>query len=171
MKRGFKLRFPERDVRKWAARYDELFDGPVAVLVPRARERGYLTAGELQTIARWKSPRTAPQVARNDDDFVRETTRVALSTPSRRLRIEALTLLEGVHWPTASVILHLVHSDPHPILDVRALWSVGISPAPAYRFEFWDRYVAFTTATARRLGVSMRELDRALWQYSKEKQG
>lgn len=39
-------------------------------------------------------------------------TRVALSTPSERLRIEVLTLLDGVGWPTASVLLHLTPQAP-----------------------------------------------------------
>ena len=109
-------------------------------------------------------------MARNSDDFVRAITAVMLSTKSERLRVEVLTLLQGVNWPTASVILHFVHPDPYPILDVRALWSVGFSRPPAYNFEFWTEYVAFTRREARRLEVSMRELDRALWQYSKERQ-
>jgi hypothetical protein len=170
MTRGFRLRLSERDVRRWAARYDDSVDTLVEDVGRKARERGHLTAGELRILARWKTPRSAPQVARNDDGFVAETTRVALSTRAPRLRIEVLTLLDGVHWPTASVILHFAHREPHPILDVRALWSLGVSPAPAYAFPFWERYLAFTRALARRLRVSMRDLDRALWQYSKEKQ-
>jgi hypothetical protein len=63
-----------------------------------------------------------------------------------------------------------VYPGRYPILDVRALWSLGFSRPPAYTFGFWSEYVAFTRSEARRLGVSMRELDRALWQYSKERQ-
>jgi hypothetical protein len=171
MTRGFKLRFPERDVRRWAARYDATVDRLVEDVGRRSRERGHLTARDLQTLARWKTPRSAPQVARNDGAFVAETTGVALSSRDPRLRIEVLTLLDGVHWPTASVILHFAHREPHPILDVRALWSLGVSPPPPYGFDFWDHYVTFTRVVARRLRVSMRELDRALWQYSEERQG
>ena len=167
---GFRLRFAERDVRRWAARYDTSVDTLVEDVGRRARERGHFTARELQTLARWKTPRSAPQVARNDGAFVAEITRVALSTRDPRLRIEVLTLLDGIHWPTASVVLHFAHRDPHPILDVRALWSLGVSPAPPYGFPFWERYVTFTRALARRTRVSMRALDRALWQYSKETQ-
>lgn len=98
-------------------------------------------------------------------------TRVAFATECERPRIEVLLLLRGVAWPTASVILHFVYPDRYPVLDYRALWSVGVSPAPPYTFAFWEPYLAFTRATARRLKVSMRDLDRALWQYSKEKQG
>jgi hypothetical protein len=82
-------------------------------------------------------------------------------------------LLEGVAYPTASVILHFLHRDPYPILDVRALWSVSAdAPASerAYGFEFWSAYVDYTRELASQRGVSMRTLDRALWQYAFEHQ-
>jgi hypothetical protein len=165
-----RLRLPARDVRKWAARYDQGVDDGLAELGQRARKRGYLTGKDLRALARWKTPRTAAQVARNAEGFVRDVTRVAFATECERPRIEVLLLLRGVAWPTASVILHFVYPERYPVLDYRALWSVGVSPAPLYGFAFWERYLAFTRATARRLEVTMRDLDRALWQYSKEKQ-
>ena len=167
----FKLRFAGSEVAKWAGRYDAAFDARVEEIGRQARKRGYLSHRDLGDLARWKTPRSAPRIARNDSEFVRETTRVALGTSSERLRIESLTLLEGVEWPTASVILHFAHEDPYPILDYRALWSLGVRPPPRYGFDMWQAYVAFTRATADRVGVSMRCLDRALWQFSKERQG
>jgi hypothetical protein len=165
-----RLRFKAREVHALARRYRYSAERPLVAIGRRARARGHLTAQELRTIARWKTPRSAPRVARNSDDFVRALTAVMLSTKSERLRVEVLTLLQGVNWPTASVILHFVHPDRYPILDVRALWSMGFSRPPVYNFEFWAEYVAFTRREARRLKVGMRELDRALWQYSKERQ-
>ena len=134
MSGGFSLRFPARDVRKWAALYDARADDGLAELGRRARERGYLTGKDLRALARWKTPRTAAQVARNEEGFVREVTRVAFATDCERPRIEVLMLLRGVAWPTASVILHFVYPERYPILDYRALWSVGVSPAPRYAF-------------------------------------
>jgi hypothetical protein len=167
----FKLRFAESEVREWAKRFPAELDLRVEAVGREARGRGYLSLGDLQALGRWKTPRTAPLIARNDPKFVREVTGVALSTSSERLRIEALTLLEGVNWPTASVILHFAHKDRYPIIDFRALWSLGVKPPARYEFEAWESYVAFTRGVAGRLGVGMRVLDRALWQYSKERQG
>jgi hypothetical protein len=62
-----------------------------------------------------------------DEDYVAEITRFAFTTECERARVESLTLLDGVSWPTATVILHLFHSDPYPILDFRSLWSVSIN--------------------------------------------
>ena len=80
-------------------------------------------------------------------------------------------LLDGVNWPTASVLLHFGARDPYPILDFRALWSLQVSVPKQYGFEFWWAYSECCRVLAKKHKVSMRTLDRALWQYSKEKQG
>ena len=135
------------------------------------KKRGFLTKPEFLELCRWKSPRSKHLVERNSVGFVEEVTRTALSTPEERLRIEVLTLLTGVGWPSASVLLHFAHVDPYPILDYRALWSLGIDHVPAaYDFDFWMAYTLFCRKLAAEVGVSMRQLDRALWQYSKENQ-
>jgi hypothetical protein len=79
-------------------------------------------------------------------------------------------LLDGVSWPTASVILHFCHPEPYPVLDYRALWAVGVDAPSAYTFELWWGYVQICREIARETGMDMRELDRALWQYAKENQ-
>jgi hypothetical protein len=68
-------------------------------------------------------------------------------------------------------MLHFAHRDLYPILDFRALWSLGHEKPPAfYTFDFWWEYVQSCRARAKECGVSMRVLDRALWQFSKENQ-
>ena len=167
----FTLRFPPADIPHWAARYDYPAEAVIAAdLAPAARARGNLTRAELITLAEWKSPRIRPRIAANDDAFVEAATRAAFATPDERLRIEVLTLLRGVAWPMASVILHWCHPDRYPVLDYRALWSLGIDPPPRYDFPLWQAYTGCCRELAARAGVSMRVLDRALWQYSKEKQ-
>ena len=91
-------------------------------------------------------------------------------TPDERQRIEALTRLHGVDYPTASVLLHLAHRDSYPIIDFRALWSLGVeTPPTAYFFTYWWAYTQACRSLAKDAGVRMRTLDRALWQYSKER--
>ena len=167
----FTLRFPPADVPHWAARYDTPGDAAIAdELAPAARARGHLTHDELLALGRWKSPRIGPRLAANDPGYVEAVTAAALATPSERLRLAVLTLLSGVAWPMASVILHWCHAEPYPILDFRAVWSVGLNQLPAYDFPFWQAYTACCREVAGGVGVSMRVVDRALWQYSKEKQ-
>jgi hypothetical protein len=68
----------------------------------------------------------------------------------------------------ASVILHWFHRDGYPILDWRALESVGAPLDQPYNFEFWWKYTEFCRDAADTAGVSMRDFDRALWRYSYE---
>jgi hypothetical protein len=167
----FKLQFPKRQIPHWAEQYAyQIGDADITNLGRKARERGYLRKDDYLTLCYWKTPRTQSRCARNPDDRVREATRLALGTTDNRAKIGILRLLDGVDWPTASVILHFCDPLPYPILDYRALWSLGYRKPPPYTFEFWMAYTAFTRELSRATGHSMRTVDRALWQYSKEKQ-
>ncbi|MEW6614294.1 MAG: hypothetical protein AB1401_02325 [Thermodesulfobacteriota bacterium] len=134
------------------------------------QSKRYIEKKELFKIAHWKAPRSANHVYKNDEDYINEVTRLSFTTTSERAKIEVLTILDGVSWPTASVILHLFHSDPYPILDFRALWSVSLDVPVQYSYKFWWPYVEFCRDIAGRNNVDMRTLDKALWQYSKENQ-
>jgi hypothetical protein len=70
--------------------------------------------------------------------------------------------------PTASTLLYFAFPDDYPILDVRALQSLGVKSRSGYSVTFWLNYLDACRALARRAGVSLRTLDKALWQYSKE---
>ncbi len=166
------LKFPENKIDYWAGQYDyPLQDTPVTDLVPEVRQCGFLTLNQLFVVAQWKSPRSAGHIQNNDEDYVRTITGFALHTENERAKIEVLTILDGVSWPTASVILHFFHAENYPILDFRALWSVGAKDPAQYTFGFWWDYVLFCRDLADRAGKDMRTLDMALWAYSKENQG
>ena len=165
------LKFAEDSIRHWAERNtSEDYLTIQNDIVPRVRERGYVERADFLTVCEWKSPRTRPRCAKNSEGFVREVTRASLGTHDERLRIEVLTLLDGVGWPTASVFLHFFSNDKYPILDYRALRSLSTEPPPEYDFAHWWGYVEFCRELATRNHLSMRTLDRALWQYSKENQ-
>jgi hypothetical protein len=169
----FQPRFPLTEIPRIASAYDieEQGDHEVEPLGRAAHERGYYTREEFLALCVWKTPRSKPRCEANEEEFVHEVTRIALSTPVERLRIEVLRLLQGVEWPTASVLLHFGYSDLYPILDFRALWSLQVEPPKAgYDFEFWQGYTTYCRELARQAGVDMRTLDRALWQHSKVNQ-
>jgi hypothetical protein len=165
------LRFNLADIEGIAQRYPiPVREDDLMGLRAKILQRGCLTKGELQEVAYWKAPRSAGHAGKNSDGYVVEVTQCAFEAGCERTRIEVLTLLDGVSWPTASVILHLFHRAPYPILDFRALWSISLDVPPQYSFGFWWSYVEFCRKTAEETGVDMRTLDRALWQYSKENQ-
>jgi hypothetical protein len=167
----FRLRFPERDIPKWSSRYDYPPDPVIQdEIVPRVRKSGCLTKPDFLAICRWKTPRSQSRCRSNPPDFIESVSKIALSTSNERLRIEILTLLNGVNWPTASTLLFWLHKEEYPILDFRALWSLGYAKLPEYNFSFWSDYVQYCRKLAHKSGVTVRTLDRALWQYSNEKQ-
>ena len=167
----FKLRFKEDRIHYWADRYsyasEARFEDEVA---PVARKRGYLTREEFLILCEWKTPRTKPLVLKNPEDIVKAVTRAALESRHEDVKIGVLRSLNGVSWPTASVVLHFCDKRPYPILDFRALWSLSCDVPSSYTVDFWLAYTAFVRALALRNGHSMRIVDRALWQFSKERQ-
>ena len=166
----FRLQFRISKIRSFASRYEYAGrDAVDAVLrsIPAVKKRGYLRKKDLEQLAYWKSSRSSGRVKRNDGSYVKAVTQFALKTSDERARIEVLTSLDGVGWPTASSILHFFHRSPYPILDFRALESLSVE-VPRYTFSFWWDYVDFCRKLSRRAKVDMRTLDRALWQFSKE---
>jgi hypothetical protein len=167
---NFRLRLPENELATWAKRYSYPGDAEIEARVKPARARGHLLRDEFLALCRWKTPRSQPRCRRNRDDDIRDVTRIALSTTDEELKIRVLLRLDGVSWPTASVILHFCDRGKYPILDIRALWSAGLRHVPSYSFTLWWAYTRFTRDISRRTGLSMRTIDLALWQYSKERQ-
>ncbi|MHB1699709.1 MAG: HhH-GDP family DNA glycosylase [Acidobacteriaceae bacterium] len=173
---SYTLRFDPGKIAVLAARYisqntDQAAEERIMTEIgPTARRNGFYSRAEFLELCHWKTPRTQPRCAENDELFVRDVTALALGTGNERLRIEALTLLCGVSWPTASVLLHFGHANPYPILDFRALWSLGKEPPSEYDFRFWWEYVQVCRDIADKHSIDMRTLDRALWQYSADNQ-
>lgn len=168
----FSLRFKKSEISYWSSRYkaDILEDYIEKKLHPTIQANKYLTSTQLLKLCEWKTSRTKSRVAKNSEEFIRAVTETAFSTPSEQLRIEVLTLLQGVSWPTASVLLHFGSSESYPILDFRALWSLGLRVPEQYDFEFWLTYTQLCRKLSVEGNVTMRILDRALWQFSKENQ-
>lgn len=175
-----KLRFCESEINCWANCYTE-FQGTdysereeqVIGLRVDIRQRGYLTKEDLQRIASWKSQRRASLTLENSDNFIKEVTAQAFTSTDDWEKLISLTRLEGIREPTASAILHLYDEDEspydeggYPILDIHALWSVGLPWKQRNSYPFWLEYIEFCRNIANRNNVSMRELDRALWKYS-----
>lgn len=166
---SFTLQFDPAMMAGLASRYPQAYDDEISgQIAPAVRARGYFTKPELVKLCEWKTPRSRPLVARNDEDEVREATRLALSTSSEALRIKIPMLLSGVGWPTASVVLHFCHQDRYPILDVRALEALGVTGVATFTVPLWTGYVAACRQLDDQTGLGMRAIDRALWQWSKD---
>jgi hypothetical protein len=166
---AFEIQFPPEQVPDLAARFPEVNEGAVDAIGPVARARGYYLRREFLVVCAWKTPRSAPRVALNTEPRVRSATRRAFAEADEAIRMEALLSLEGVGVPTASTLLYFAFPALYPILDVRALESLGVKPRSQYPISFWLGYLEACRALAAQCDVSLRTLDKALWQWSKER--
>ena len=166
---AFEIQFPPEQVPDLAARFPPVDEGAVDTIGPAARARGYYRRGEFLLVCAWKTPRSAPRVALNTERAVRAATRRALAETDEAVRMQALLSLSGVGVPTASTLLYFAFPALYPILDVRALQSLGVKPRSQYPISFWLGYLESCRALAAACGVSIRTLDKALWQWSKER--
>ena len=166
---AFEIQFPPELVPELAARFPAVDEGAVEVIGAAARARGYYRRREFLAVCAWKTPRSAPKVALNTAPVIRAATRRALADADEATRMAALLALSGVGVPTASTLLFFAFPARYPILDVRALESLGVKPRSQYPIAFWLGYLEACRALADRCGVSLRTLDKALWQWSKER--
>jgi hypothetical protein len=164
----FELQFPSEEIEALARRFPESDETRLLAVGAAVRSRGHYTRDEFIEVCAWKTPRSRPKVAANPAAAVIEATARALGTADEAKRIAALIGLSGVGVPTASTLLYVAFPDDYPILDVRALESLGVKPRSTYPIPFWLAYLEECRRLARRSGVSLRTLDKALWQRSKE---
>jgi hypothetical protein len=165
-------RLPPAEVRAWASRFPSGPD-PDPVLeeiAPAVRARGWFRRDEFLAAYRWKTHRTIGLAEKYTDDEIADITGVAFRQQDEKLRVCLLRALDGVSWPVASTLLHVGLDPSYPIIDFRALWALGSAMPGAVTFEFWWAYVECCRALAERAGVTVRELDKALWAYSEANQ-
>jgi len=164
----FELQFPPDELAALARRFPPMDDAPYLAAGTAARARGHYTRAEFIAVCGWKTARSRPKVALNSERAVADATGRAFATTDEAARMGALLELEGVGVPTASALLYFAFPDAYPVLDVRALDSLGVRSRSQYRVDFWLGYLAACRQLAQRHGIDLRTLDKALWQYSKE---
>jgi hypothetical protein len=129
--------------------------------------QGERTRANLRIICGWKSKRRLALLANNSDAAIDAALNLALKSNSIRDAVLALTSLHGVGLKMASAILTAIDPDNYTVLDFRALQALGMPDNSTI-----DLYVAYVEACrrlAKGCGCSLRNFDRANWQWSKRK--
>ena len=174
-KNYFQLRFSPSELEKWTKSYNESQHPKNAELEHRILEeirkavykRGYLTRDEFLDVCRWKSHRPKRFHEANSINMVEQVTKIALSSQTcPELKLKILMTLSGVNAPVATVFLHFFDQEKYPILDFRALWSLKTEVPKQYTFDFYEAYTAACREISMTHNITMRDLDKALWQYS-----
>jgi len=171
----------EKFIEKYSKKYDEKYknrylEDKILSKIKSQFSKGktkYLTKGILADIVYWKAKRAKGHAEKNDDAFVVEVTSKCLSSTNEQFKVEGLTLLNGVKYRMATAILHFCFPSKYTIMDYRAWWTLQRKGylASSYKikddFEHWQRYLSVCRKISHRYQRRLRELDKALWKYSK----
>jgi hypothetical protein len=161
----FQLQFDASKILALSKLY-EFADDSGALAAGQQIVNGDYSLSNLQTIIAWKSPRSTGRVQRNSEADVADALHLARSAKTDRSAVAVLIGLRGVDVPVASAIVAAVDPNRFTIVDYRALESLGVK-RPSPTIDFYLEYVAYCRSLAMEHGVSLRDLDRALWQWSK----
>jgi hypothetical protein len=167
---SFQLQFKPALIPKLTARYSDEKERE-AFVAGRRIARGDHGRANLEAIFRWKTGgRGISRLARKTDEEIAEALRLAIEAETERAAIAVLCGLTGVEIPVASAILTAITPERYTIIDYRALEALGVENG-YLSIEFYLTYLSRCRELAKLNHVTLRELDRALWQWSKERSG
>ena len=177
-------------VSYWAGKYDARMSRPNrrfpagSVIAEEAAlrqwladlpEPKFLDKEHFVRIAMWKSPRPKPHYESNEESHIKDVTRQAYLATYEEEKLKILCDdddLHGVRIPVASTILYFMFPNNFPIFDIRVRtalaeankWSRPVKDAGV---DAWKQYVVLMRQLTAQLGVELRALDKALWEYTK----
>ena len=164
---NFELQFPTTQIKELATRY-QYDDDAEALDAGRRIKCGECSRSNLEIIFRWKTRgRGIGRLEGNSEDEIADALRLAVQAKTERAAISVLCGLFGVEIPVASAILTAIDPERYTIIDVRALQSLGVDDDPK-TVDYYLEYLKHCRELAGQNSVSLRDLDRALWQWSKE---
>ncbi|WP_155253213.1 hypothetical protein [Bradyrhizobium japonicum] len=168
----FVLRFPVEMIPALAAAHVEDDDERRAFAAGRRIAAGSRARDDFMSIFEWKTRgRGRSRPARNSDVEIRDALDLAMAARTERSAIAVLSGLVGVDVPVASAVMTAIDPARYTILDFRALWSLGVEQnSPYYPIPYFLDYLTTCRQIAAETGTSLRDLDRALWGYSKRNQ-
>ena len=163
----FELQFDPADIPRLATSYGPERDD--AALAAGGRIRGgEFTRKNLSEIFDWKTKgRGRSRLRGNSDEEITDAIRLAVSAKTERAAIAVLLGLNGVLVPVASAILTAIDPERYTVIDFRALEALGSKSADR-TINFYLTYLDACRKFAKAHRVPLRDLDRALWQWSYE---
>lgn len=166
----FKLQFRVTQIRELASRYASHQD-EAALKAGQCIAGGDFCRKNLEEVFEWKTGgRGRSRLRDNSDEEIADALRLAVEAKTPRAAVAVLTGLHGVAVPVASAILTVIDPACYTIIDWRALEALGIS-APNPSTEFYLAYLAKCRKIVDKNPGhcdNLRQLDRAMWQWSKE---
>jgi len=173
----FRLQYDPADIPALAARYlaTPYKDWAAADEDRLAEEAGWrlvncpFDIADVRTIVFWKSHRRMDLFEQNDASAVEAAVKDAIAATHAadvRGAIQSLMRLSGVGLKMASAILTAMFPTLYTVCDFRASHALGHKDFSSLRY--YIEYLAECRAMATQYRVSLRDFDRANWQWSKE---
>jgi len=178
-----KLRIDDDFVRQWHPRYDDTeCDEPQYQSILRAVASDLSASGTISRetfldIWKWKKAIRKIGAVRMDqyEAIYRQAFRLAASDPPERKLARLLTpgiKLPGVEAPSGSTLLHFMHPQLMPIIDVRTvevLFEAGLISGKQRNLAHYEEFRHAIDEIRRRCpGWTLRQIDRALFAYHKQ---
>ena len=171
---SWSVKYDMKETKKFRDLYEQIMN-KLKESFPNGKVR-HITLDILRDIVKWKAPRVIKRALKNSEEFVGEVTNHSLSSKNEQFKIEVLILLKGVGYRVATAILHFCFPSEYTVMDFRAWWTLqqyNCLPEDypiKDDFEHWQKYLKVCREISKRCDCSLRKLDKALWQHSKEKQ-
>jgi thermostable 8-oxoguanine DNA glycosylase len=163
----FQIQFDEKLISEIADRYSFQEDA-AALEAGKQIQKGLYTRNNFEKIFEWKTRgRGRSRLSRNSDGEIEDALRLAGSAKTDRSAVAVLLGLNGVQVPVASAILTALDPERFTIIDFRALEALGTKQG-AITIDYYLKYLEYCRSLSKKVGLSLRTLDRALWQWSKE---
>lgn len=121
---------------------------------------------DVHVIFEWKTRgRGRSRLAKNSKAEILDAIKLAKSAETPRAAIAVLRGLHGVDVPVASAFMTMMRPKVHTVIDFRALEALGYDGAYNH-IGFYLAYLDYCAGLAKDWGMLLRQLDRALWQWS-----
>ena len=139
------------------------------------KRQAYFTKPEFIEMCGWKSPRPRHLYESNTSAEVRRVSAEVFAANCERRKLELLTSLKGVGVPTASAILTLTDPQAYGVIDIRVwqlLYQFGVvatrRSGVGFSCDDWIEFLERLRGWARRFNVTVRDVERALFDHHKE---
>jgi len=195
IKANMALQIHDAFIREWHPRYvltesdDEEYERLVDTVAREMKSMGTISKKTFLDIWSWKGAMRViglttiyvegqKTVTAPEDEYETRYApafRRAASAPPERKLAELLAdgvKLPGVGAPTGSTLLHFIHPETMPIIDVRTvetLFVAGLISTELRELETYEEYRRAIDGIGQRCpGWTLREIDRALFAYHKQ---
>ncbi len=162
----FDRQFDPARIPDFAASYPAAEDDKAFAASRRIRA-GVCTRTELEDIFEWRTNGCGrSRLMLNTEDEIIEALFLAAGARTERAAVAVLCGLHGVDVPVASAIPTATDQQRYTVIDFRALRALG-NRSTDRSINFYLVYLDACRRLAKAHHVSLRVLDRALWQWSK----